>query len=114
MKDRFLAASVKFGLTISLKKTKLMYTPTPGESNDELNIFGNGIRLGFVDTFVYLGSVIARERKLDSEILRRIQKASTTFDKLQKRVLLGRTERTSHVSLLYCTPQKHGQHIGDI
>ena len=39
-----------------------------------------------MDTFVYLGSAISRECSLDAEINLRIQKASTAFGKLEKRV----------------------------
>ena len=46
---------VAFGLTISLKKTKVMFTPAPGEPYIEPNIMVNGTRLKVVDTFVYLG-----------------------------------------------------------
>ena len=35
-----------------------MYTQAPGEPNVELDIFGNGISLRVVNTFVYLGSIL--------------------------------------------------------
>ena len=84
--DRFSAACISFGLTISLKKTKVMFTPAPGEPYTKPDIFVNNTRLDVVDTFVYLGSTLSRDGSLDSEINVRIQKASVAFGNLEKRV----------------------------
>ena len=88
--DRFSSACSAFGLTISLKKTKVMFTPAPGQPYVEPNITVNGTRLDVVDTFVYLGSMLSRDGSLDAEIHQRIKKASTAFGKLEKRVWLDR------------------------
>ena len=88
--DRFSASCTAFGLTISLKKTKVMYTPVPGEPYIEPDIMVYGKRLGVVDTFVYLGSTLSRDGTLDAEIHLRIQKASVAFGKLEKRVWADR------------------------
>ena len=82
----FSEACCHFGLTISLKKTKVMYTAPPGQPYIEPNIFIQGTRLDVVNTFVYLGSSISRDGSLDSEVHLRIQKASKAFGKLEKRV----------------------------
>ena len=59
-----------FGLTISLKKTKAMFTPAPGVPYNELNIVINDTRLDVVDTFVYrIGNTLSRNGSLDTEIL---------------------------------------------
>ena len=84
--DRFSAAPTAFGLTISLKKTKVMFTIPPGEPYIEPNITVNDTRLGVVDTFVYLGSTISRDGSLDAEIHIRIRKASVAFGNLEKRL----------------------------
>ena len=84
--DRFSAACGAFGLTISLKKTKVMFTPPPGLPYSEPNILVNDTRLKVVDTFPYLGSTVSRDRSQDFEIHSRIQKASVSFGKLEKRV----------------------------
>ena len=88
--DKFSRACDAFGLTISLKKTKVMFTPAPGEPYAEPNITVNGTRLDVVDTFVYLGSTLSRDGALDAEIYHRIQKASVAFGKLEKRVWADR------------------------
>ena len=82
-----LSSSCKsFGLTISLAKTKVMFTPAPGIPYSEPNITVDGVRLGVVDKFVYLGSTISKTGSLDEEINLRIQKASISFGKLHERV----------------------------
>ena len=84
--DNFSKACTSFGLTISIKKTKVMFTPSPGEPYMEPNIFVNGQRLEVVDSFVYLGSTLSRDGSLDEEINTRISKASQSFGRLEKRV----------------------------
>lgn len=83
--DRFSDACDAFGLTISIKKTKVMYTPAPGDPYVEPSILVKGNRLEVVDKFPYLGSTISRDASLDAEILSRIQKASVAFGKLESR-----------------------------
>ena len=84
--DIFCRACLAFGLTINLKKTKVMYTPPIGQVYDEPNITVEGNRLGVVDSFVYLGSTLSRNGSLDAEISKRTTKASTASGKLEKRV----------------------------
>ena len=89
--DRFSFACTAFGLTISLKRTKAMFTSAPGEPYNEPKIVINDTRLDVVDTFVYLGSTLSRDGSLDAEIHLRIQIASVAFGKLEKRVWSDRT-----------------------
>ena len=70
--DRFSFACAAFGLTISLKKTKTMLTPAPGEPYNEPNIVINDTRWDVVNTFVYLVSTLSRDGSLDAEIHLRI------------------------------------------
>ena len=84
--DRFSEACRTMGLTISLNKTKVMFTPAPGNRYYEPNIIVNGTPLEVVDTFVYLGSMIAKDGSLDNEITRRIEQGSASFGKLEKRL----------------------------
>ena len=88
--DIFSRACLAFGLTINLKKTKVMYTSPIGQVYVEPNITVEGNRLGVVDRFVYLGSTLSRNGNLAAEISRRIAKASTAFGKLERRVWSGR------------------------
>lgn len=84
--DRFSKACTIMGLTISLSKTKVMFTPAPGNVYYEPNITVDGTHLSVVDKFVYLGSTISRDGYLDEEILNRIQQASSAFGKLETRL----------------------------
>ena len=88
--DNFSRACDAFGLKISLKKTKVMYTPAPGEPYVEPNIMVKGTRLEVVDKFVYLGSTLSRDASLDAEIYARIQQAAVAYGKLEKRVWADR------------------------
>ena len=84
--DHLSTACTAFGLTISLKKTEVMYSPAVGQVYAEPNIFVQGKRLKVADSFVYLGSTISRDGTLDAEINQRIAKASVAFGKLEDRV----------------------------
>ena len=84
--DRLADACTKFGLTISLDKTKVMFSPAPGEPYIEPDIFVYGTRLAVVESFVYLGSALSHNGTLDAEIKERISKGSSAFGRLEERV----------------------------
>ena len=81
----FSKACTMLGLTISLKKTVVLYQPAPGVAYIEPSIFVYGEKLKAVDNFVYLGSTLDKSCKLNAEINLRISKASASFGKLEKR-----------------------------
>ena len=72
--DTFSKACTAFGLTISLKKTKLMYAHPAGEAYVEPVILLDGKKLGMVDNFIYLGSKLSKDSSLDTEITTKITK----------------------------------------
>ena len=78
--DRFSQACKDFGLTISLKKTKVL-----GQDTMELPLFDD-YELDVVEHFTYLGSTITDNLSLDTEIHKRSEKAATTFARLTSRV----------------------------
>ena len=78
--DSFSAACNNFGLTISTKKTEVMFQPAPGNQYHELQITVNGQTLQAVETFTYLGSTLSRTATIDAEINNRIFKASSAFE----------------------------------
>ena len=82
MLNKFSDACKEFGLTISIKKTQVMGLNT--SSAPTLHIEGQPLEA--VDDFVYLGSNISSRASLDTEIKRRIAKASSTMSRLGKRV----------------------------
>ena len=79
---RFGEACKHFGLTFSLKKTQVM-----GQGvSDPPEITISNHQLDVVHDFVYLRSTISDTLSLDTEVNRRIGKASTTLSSLTKRV----------------------------
>ena len=80
--DRFSQAYKDFGLTISLKKTNVL-----GQDTKELPAITIGdYELDVVEQFTYLGSNITDNLSLDTEIDKRIGKATTTLARLTSRV----------------------------
>src|SRR5437867_7520408 len=76
----------RFGLTINIQKTEVMFQPAPGKaySNPQVNI--NGVSLKPVSQFCYLGSTLSNDALLDKEITNRISKASSSYGMLSDRV----------------------------
>ena len=71
-----------YDLTISIKKTEVVYQPAPGKPYKESIITVNGQRLQVVDKFTYLGSTMSRVVHIDDEVNARIAKASAAFGRL--------------------------------
>ena len=69
-----------YDLTISIKKTEVVYQPAPGKPYKEPTITVKGQRLQVVDKFTYLGSTLSRVVHID--VIARIAKASATFGRL--------------------------------
>ena len=69
-------------LTISIKKTEVVYQPAPGKPYKEPIITVKGQRLQMVDKFIYLASTLCRVVHIDDEVNSRIAKASAAFGQL--------------------------------
>ena len=54
-----------YNLTISIKKTEVVYQPAPGKPYKEPTITVKGQRLQVVDKFTYLGSTLSRVVHID-------------------------------------------------
>ena len=72
-----------YDLTISIKKTEVVYQPAPGKPYKEGTITVKGQRLQVVDKFTYLGSTLSRVVHIDDEVNSRIAKASAAFGQLR-------------------------------
>ena len=70
-------------LTISIKKTEVVYQLAPGKPYKEPTITVKGQRLQVVDKFTYLGSTLSRVVHIDDDVNARIPKASAAFDRLR-------------------------------
>ena len=100
--DRFSSACNNFGLTISTKKTEVMFQPAPGNQYREPQIQVNGQTLQAVETFTYLGSTLSRSATIDAEVNNRISKASNAFGRLRERVWERRGISLSTKLKVYC------------
>jgi hypothetical protein len=81
--DQFSTSCDSFGLTISIKKTEVMYQPVPGMAYHEPVVTVKSEPLTAVDKFTYLGSTLSRCVHIDDESNVRIAKASTAFGRLR-------------------------------
>ena len=85
----FADACKDFGLTISTKKTEIVYQPPPhcSEADKQAPVVSvDDVPLQVSRKFCYLGSTISEDGTLDDEIKLRISKASQAFGKLEKRL----------------------------
>ena len=72
-----------YGLTISIKKTAVVYQPAPGKPYKEPTFTVKGQRLQMVDKSTYLGSTLSRVAHIDDEVNASIAKASAAFGRLR-------------------------------
>ena len=72
-----------YDLTVSIKKTEVVYQPAPGKHYKEPTITVEGQRLQVVDKFTYLGSTLPRVIHIDDEVNARIAKASAASSRLR-------------------------------
>ena len=92
--NRFSDAAKNFGLTISLKKTGVLYQPSPREAYSP-HISINGTNLNTVEHSTYLGSIISNEATVSKDIDTRLSKASSSFGRLSMRVWQSHALRLS-------------------
>lgn len=84
--NRFSSAAKAFGLTISLKKTEVLYQPKPNSPHSDPKISIGDFSLKSARTFTYLGSRVNSTATLDDELALRISKASSSFGRLRHRL----------------------------
>ena len=98
----FARSARRFGLTISLKKTEVIYQPKPGADYTAPTITIDNNPMKVTDKFTYLGSTISQNALIDDEISARIGKASGSFGKLTKRRWSERGVRLVTKINVYC------------
>lgn len=76
----------RFGFTISLKKTEVLYQQHTGVISTSPPILLADHPLTYVDHVKYLGAVLSTSATIDADVLHRISKASGTFGKLNIRI----------------------------
>ncbi|XP_072163207.1 uncharacterized protein [Diadema setosum] len=82
--DRFSSACDNFGLTISTKKTEVMFQTAPGNQYHKSQIQVNGQSFQSAKTFTYLGSTLSNCVTIDAELNNTISKASSAFGRLRR------------------------------
>ena len=84
--NRFSDAAKNFGLSISLKKTDVLYQLPPREAHCPPHNNIDGTNLNAVEHITYLGSVISNDAIVSKDIDNRLTKVSSSFGRLSKRV----------------------------
>ena len=99
--NRFADAAKAFDLTISLKKTEVLYQKPPRGTYHPPSISIGGNLLNTVEHFTYLGSVISNDATVAKDVNNRLAKASSSFGRLQKRVWKNHSLRLATKILIY-------------
>ena len=81
--DQVSGSCDNYDLTISIKKTEVVYQPAPGKPYKEPTITVKGQRLQVLDKLTYLGSTLSRVVHIDDEVNAWIAKASAAFGRLR-------------------------------
>ena len=90
--DAFSQAYNALGLTLNVRKTKVLFQPSPDSIYDhhQPEITAGAQSLSSVDHFSYLGSCLSSNADLDAEIQARLNSASGAFGRLRTRVFDNR------------------------
>ena len=89
--NHFSSAAKNLGLTISLKKTEVLYQPSPREAHSSPHMSINCTNLNAVEYLTYLGSVIFNGATVSKDLDNGLSKASSSFGRLSKRVWLSQS-----------------------
>ncbi|CAM1332801.1 Uncharacterised protein at_DN1484 [Pycnogonum litorale] len=98
---RFATTAKAYGLQINIKKTEMMFQPSPGTDGTYQPIQVQGEDLAAVKEFKYLGSTVAYNNKLDAELQLHKSKASQAFGRLKERVWSNKDQM--HSISCYCS-----------
>ena len=99
--NRFSDAAKNFGLTISLKKTEVLYQSPPRVAYISID----GIKLNAVEHFTYLGSVISNDATVSKDLDNRLSKASSSFGR--RRVTRSASSQRSRCTGPSSFPQEY-------
>ena len=82
--------SDKFGLRVSIPKTKHLVVGSEAEDEDKAPITVEGGEIEGVEEYPYLGSIIASSGAMDPDVYRRVAQAFCAFGALRKAVFLDK------------------------
>ena len=119
--DQVSGSCDSYDLTISIKKTEVIYQPAPGKPYKS-TITVKGQRLQVVDKFTCLGGTLSRVVNIDDEVNARIAKASAAFGRLRGsiwdrskiRLDTKLKSRKLWCCQYYCMHAKRGQFTNDM
>ena len=66
--SRFLRSAQAFGLETNIKKMEILYQPAPGSNDEGQSIYINNKQLASAHKFMYLGSTVMNNNKMDEEL----------------------------------------------
>jgi len=82
--NRFRDVAIRFGLTISLKKTEVLLQPVDRLTSRPPVVMAGETALPVVQRFCYLDSVLSSDANIDKDISSRIAKACYSFGRLAR------------------------------
>ncbi|KAM9332674.1 uncharacterized protein KZ484_017783 [Pholidichthys leucotaenia] len=86
MLDSFYSVAQSLGLTISIRKTEVLFQPPKHTANADPRLFLDRNPLQTVHSFTYLGSTVSSNNSLDKAVERCISAAAAAYGKLQSKV----------------------------
>ena len=93
--NHFSDAAKNFSLTISVKKTEVLYQPPLREAYSPPHISIDGTNINAVEHLTYLGSVISNDATVSKDLYNCLSKANSSFGRLPKRVWKSHSLRLS-------------------
>ena len=101
--DLLAEAWANFGLTISIKKTEVVFQLAPGEPYVVPAFTINCQKLKATEKFPYLSSVMSDSATINDEINLRVTRASSSFGRLKEKVWKRRGFSFETKLQVYCT-----------
>lgn len=99
--NAFAKAYTSLGLALNIKKTQVLFQPSPNQPLTQPTIKVHDATLENVDHFSYLGSLLSSKADIDSEVNHRLSCACGAYAKLRKRVFDDRDLRPQTKILVY-------------
>lgn len=97
----FERAYARFGMTINIRKSKVLAQPVPGTSTPDFDITISDTPLEQVDHFSYLGSILSTQCTVEKDVDNRIHAAHVAFGRLSHRVFQNKDLRMGTKLMVY-------------
>ena len=100
--DAVKEGSLKFGLEMNTKKTKMMIIRRDVNDGSKVEIKVDGVILEQVESYQYLGQLITEDGRCEKDIRRRISIAKTNFLKMKNVLTTKKLSMKTRKKILYC------------